>query len=729
MARRKQTIIQRDMRVMEVREDLLERDDTDIRRRSLKGARNVRPLISGVAQARDGLLYRLTAESTARAPVQIVPADGETFGLVLSDTDLTVVNSLGGIEHQEASVPWSSADDLYVVPNREETIIGGPHGVSKLTYVDGVFTFSDWEFDQSFGDELAQPYWSFKKDVTLQPSDVTGTVTLVASEAVFSADYVGLRLRYVFREIEITEFISGSVLRGTVVSDLPKTWQFRVADVTGFRVDDAVTVDTGLEGVIVSINKGSSELTVVATNFEKPTKDDFVTGPRGTTKITNSPSQVSPGATVIWDEPLMSDVRGWPRSAAIAAGRLVFLNFPQVPDGIAVSSARTTSDFLAGTEDDDAIVRQIGDNSPRFLHAINAQDLLLFSDRGCYLVNTRENGILTPSTFNPIKFDKRGASEIAPVEVNDGVVFLESNGETVSAALLDGNVYLKWSVIPLSDLHSHQIKSPVALCGPSLESTAPEKYVFVVNGDGTAAAVAYSRSLADVESVGVSTWDTSGLFKDMSPCFGSYWSIVDRTVGGSTVRMLESFEDGVYVDSAVSNAEISGATILQANGTDMTLNGSPWEVNSAKVNHLIGEDVWVYDARFAYGPITVQPDGTIVENYDVTGERQIGLNFTAEVAPWPAEVIDTYRAGVIKPRCIRFLVAYQNTGLFQVRCNRTTRVVNGYDFGDPINVGPPHRTGTKRIPVFGHRYEPDLAVIKHIPGPFRILYTGQEVQV
>lgn len=732
MAGRKQTIIQRDFSAMEVRSDMLERHDLELRGQSLQGAKNMRVRTSGVADARPGSWFRKVLPADSRSIIEIRPADGLKFGLILRDDGVTVIDQNASTVFETTGAPWASAADLWTVPNRKETLIGNAAtGVWSLTYAQSGWTFAQWTFAPAFGGEIAQPYWTFEKGISVTPSARTGSITLTSSASVFQPGHVGLRIRYGQREMLVTSRISSQVVTCDVIGTLPPSFNVTVENGSEFRVGEAVIGgDTNFQGVIASIN-GNILSVVTLSFFDGPDVDEFLSGPNVSSKVT-AKAEIAPLPSVIWDEPMMSNLRGWPRAAAAAAGRLIFVDFPNIADGIAVSSSRGLSDFSVGVDDDDAIARTVGDDGPRFLHAINAGDLLLLSDRGCYYVDLRNNAVITPTTFNPVLFDQRGCGSIRPIQVTDGVVFVEANGETVSAALLDGNIYLKWTIQPLTEMHDHLIKTPVFLCGPSLTSADPEKFVLVLNVDGTIAAMTYSVSLRN-SRVGVAPWETDGDYIAAAPVFGSYMTIVDRQVSGSTQRMLEEYSDEALVDCGVPYSFTGQIGNLLANGDEVTIQGAEIVVQTPHLQHLQERSVWLVDStsgsHYVVGEYQVDGNGVVTDEPDIIGLRQAGLNFEAEMAPWPVENIDTPRVGTIDVRCIRFLIAVQGALEFRVRCNAHTRTLAGYRFGEPLGSPAPLRTEKFQVPVFGRRAYPDLAVIKHKPGPFRVLFLGQEVQV
>lgn len=728
MAKIKQTVMQRSFTYMEVREDFLEGDDLDLRKSSLKGGRNMRALASRAGEARSGS-FLVRTMGTASSIKEIRPAAGLRFGLIPNDESMQIIDETGGIVHEDLSPPWTSAASLYVNPFRDKIIIGDETGINTLSYAaeSGTWSLDPFAFDETVGGELAQPYWAYEQDVTIQPNTLSGEVTVTASRNVWKAGHVGLRIRYGLREIEITERVNNKIVKGTVINQLPPSFIVTVNDTTVYRVGEVVVgADTNYQGLIVAIDGGDLHL-VTTDFFEGPDVGEELSGGSGTSAVSAVASPAEPFASPIWDEPLMSDLRGWPRSASRVSGRIVFLDFPLIPDLIVLSSSRSIMDFAVGAGDDDAIVRQVGDGAPRWLHAMNMGDLLLFSDAGVYFVPARENGVISPSTFNAVLVDETGASTIPPVRIDDGVVFVDQSGEGVSACLLDGNVYLKWSVKSLTTFHDHQIKTPTGLCGPALGSGSSEKYMFVINADGTVAAVSWRGNIRD-EQVGFAPWDTQGSYVSIAPIFDQYWQIVDRTVDGDTVRFLERQSADAFVDCAVSSTITSDEQYLMVNGDTLMVNGEPLVVITPTASHLLGETVAYYANGWDLGDFVVPANGYVDPGVFVPGDFQIGLNFEAEMEVWPVEVIESPRIGTLQARVLEIVVSVQNTLTYSVSRNGKVRSIGGYKIGDDLDNPPALRTEVTRLPVLGRRDHPELIVAKRRPGPFRVLAIGQRVQ-
>ena len=727
MARVKTTLMQRDFSLMAVRSDFLEADDLEARQASLKSALNVRALATRAIENRPGTFYGRELASTARKIKEIRPAAGIIYAIIIGDDRLQVVDDSADEVYLNSSVPWTDGAGVWVESFRSTTVIGGDFGLYTLEYDDGSWTFSEFAFSDGPGGELLQPYWSFHSGTTIQPSDVTGTVTVTASGFFWSPSHVGLRVRYNFREILITAYTSGTVVTGTVVNDLPPSYEVNVDDASQYRVGDTVIgLDTGYQGLVVGIS-GSTLQCATLSRFEGPDKDEELSSPSGSSNIKNTPTSASPYASSVWDEPLMSDLRGWPRAGGSAAGRLVLTDFANAESVIAVSSARGIEDFDVGAEDDDAIARKVGDNSPRWLHVVNMGDLVILADNGCYIVNTRDNGLLTPSTFNVVLVDETGAAEIEPVRLKDGIVFVEAGGASVSAMVLDGNVYLKWSVRDLTRFHSHLINNPVYLGGPAQNSVFPEKYVFVVNSDGTLAVLSFQENIRE-ESIGFCPWETDGDFIAVVPFFNTYWAIVSRSLGGTDRVLLERFDPTAVMDCSIEIGTTTAYDTLDVNGEALELNGVDLDITGTELPWLVGAEVAMHARGWDVGDFTVDGNGQLTNEISFDGTRQIGLPFTVTVEPWPMEVVQSQRFGTLKARVLQMVVSVQDSLGFDVTCNSYSDSVGDYLVGADLTEPPATRTQRYRFSVFGNRDHPELKISRTRPGPLRILAIGQRVQ-
>lgn len=727
----RQTVTQRSFLLGEMREEFLEADDLETRQQSVRSGLNTRITAARTLRSRPGMTYQRTVGATAYDVIELRPETGLEFGLIINDDSLEIIDTTGALVETISSVDWTSASEVWVEPFREETVIGGFWGLKILTYEEGVWTLGDFAFADTVDSGLAQPYWSFYDDVQIQPSAVSGTITVTASQPIWTSGYVGQRIRYGSREILITGYVSPTVLNGTVVTKLPPSYRLSLASATNFATGDAVVgVDTNFQGIVIAVGTGGGgpsgpvgTIDVATISFfDGPDISEKLTSPRGSSTV-SAKTTIAPLASPVWDEPLISPVRGYPRAGAAAAGRLALIDFEQTPDVIAISSVRGVKDFKVGSADDDAIARRCGDNAPRFRHVVNAGDLILFSDRGVYMLTIADGSLLTPSTFNAIQIDKAAANGVRPVAVDDAVVFVEASGESIAIVQLTGNVYRKWKVRTISLFHAHLINSPVKLCGPALYSSMPEKYLLVVNADGTIAAVSWFADF-EAEAVGFVPWETDGQIKSASPLFAGYMALVDRDIGGTTARFLERFDEDALIDCAVT---ITAAETIEANGEDLEGNGEAIGATVAQQTPLAGATVRVAAGDYDLGNHEVDAEGLIANSETFPDGAQAGFNFQTRIMPWPMDIIQSPHLGLIKVRAVRGSVSVLHSGPIAVRSNRTTKRFGGYGFGDDLEAAPERKTRLYKFMVIGRKDHPEIEIIKEGPGAFHVLAINHEV--
>ena len=736
VAKFKTSIKQNDFSLGEVRPEFLESDGNEIRTRSLKEARNVRLISGTVMRERFGTYKKTSLGSYNENPVfplpkpwhktlEIEPIEGVKFLLVFESGMLRVYDTSGTIVTTfSASIPWTVAP--WVVPARENTYIGSfAHEIYVLNYDGSTWTLGVMAYDESPGGHIAQPYWTFNKGVTLTPSALTGTgITLTASSPVFTADYVGLRLRYHGKEIDITGYTSTTVLTGDVISDLPPSFDITLNNAKGFETGHVVTgVNSGYSGYVVAVNTSTNVVSVVTLEgFEGPDTAPYeeLASPTSTSLITAVAAAGSPYASPRWDEPLLSDIHGYPRAATFLGGRLYLTDFPDVPDLIAGSSVRSPQDFEIGLDDDDAILRTVGNGNLRVRHLIDAGDLIVLSDEGAYYVAARGGVPITPTNFNTIKIDTRGANSVEPVLADDAVVFVSETGEDVLAAVLDGNIYLKWTVLTISKNHAHLVDSPAFLCAPPKTIKDENRFILVGNEDGTVIAAQWDRR---VGAVGISLWDnatetvdlvppktgqTTGWFHYIAPFNGAYWAVASRAFdGGNAERYLEVFSHDAWMDFSEDHVGASSPSLSHYEGARIT----------ARIgNNIIGE----YDD---YADVE-----TLISGGDAADTYQIGVAFESYIIPWPVEYVNSQRLGMIRSRTIRVGVSVRDTLAFYVRRNNITSRVEPYSFGDDLSAPPPTKTKVYRFPVLGNRDHPEIVIGSDAPGPFEVSAYIAEVQ-
>ena len=188
----------------EVSPSLLGRGDLRAYENGAARLRNVFIHPSGSLTRRAGLRYI----DTARGPGRLIAFEFNTeqlYLLVFSDRRCDVYR--GGVSVSNFVTPWTasqlgqvnwtqSADTLLVVHPEVP-----PKRINRTSEFD--WHVVDWVFHEQ-GGRIDTPHYKFAgDDVTLDPSGVSGTITLTASEPVFLVAHIGVRFRIQNKELQI----------------------------------------------------------------------------------------------------------------------------------------------------------------------------------------------------------------------------------------------------------------------------------------------------------------------------------------------------------------------------------------------------------------------------------------------------------------------------------------------------------------------------------------------
>ena len=208
----------------EISPKLLGRRDLRAHENGAAALRNVFVHPAGGVTRRPGLRFI----DTATGPGRLIAFEfntEQTYLLLFTDHLLRVYSD--EVRIAELVTPWTaeqlrqlnwtqSADTLLVVhpdvPPKQLTRIGPVQ-----------WALSDWSFFSENG-RLCAPHFKFAGDwVTVQPSATTGNVVVTASDPVFTAQHVGVRMRIGDKEAQITQVNSAYAVRADVKQALANT--------------------------------------------------------------------------------------------------------------------------------------------------------------------------------------------------------------------------------------------------------------------------------------------------------------------------------------------------------------------------------------------------------------------------------------------------------------------------------------------------------------------------
>ncbi|MCB1782383.1 MAG: hypothetical protein KDI13_00155 [Alphaproteobacteria bacterium] len=208
----------------EVSSELLGRGDLRAYDNGALVLRNVFINPTGGVKRRFGLGYIDTAAGDGKL-IAFEFNTEQTALLVVTNSQIDIY--AGGVKLETLSAPWTESQirQLAWTQSADTLLLTHPDVPPKklVRSTGGTWSLNDWSFFTDAG-IVYQPYYKFvDAEVTLTPSGITGSITLTASEDVFTADHENTYLRVNGVEALITDYDSATVVTVTLNEDLDNT--------------------------------------------------------------------------------------------------------------------------------------------------------------------------------------------------------------------------------------------------------------------------------------------------------------------------------------------------------------------------------------------------------------------------------------------------------------------------------------------------------------------------
>jgi hypothetical protein len=424
---------------------------------------------------------------------------------------------------------------------------------------------SVFQFDVSVnGEKTYQPYFKFASDsITLdinQTAKGTTGVTLTTSAAYWTNSYVNTRVRYHGAEIFITGYTSSTVVTGTLLDDVEieldadplRTKQGSgVVEVTmashGFSTGASITIsgaqdifDSAGDGLATANLNGTFTITVVDDNRftytagSSDTAEESVDGGGASVKIVGHPP------TRNWDEQLYSEPNGFPRACCFHEQRLYFGGSATAPDYLTASKVGLFFNFDVGKGlDDESLQMQIAsDQINEIRHLTSGRVLEIFTSGAEFFLRPQTGKNITPTDSMIVRQTSFGVQQAGmPRAFDGGTLYIQKNGKNIRD-------YVFASTTELFDSNNTSLESSHLIQSPTDTATATslpdrtEQLYFLVCGDGT---MCIYNSQKEQKIFGWTQWNTDGNYKSIACLSSTIFSLVERTIDGSTAYYLEQF--------------------------------------------------------------------------------------------------------------------------------------------------------------------------------------------
>ena len=476
----------------------------------LKTARNVVVLPQGGVRRRPGLKFIHALPSNASDGVVLVPfefstSDAYMFAIVnqrvyiyKSGVLVTNINGSGNdylaatelTSARLANLNYAQSADTVIFVHKDMPVQKMVRGATDADWTISSLSF-DYTPKYAFTITLATPA------ATLTPSATTGTVTLTASAAVFSAplvdQYINNKVSY--GRARVIEFISTTVVRAVV--EIPFS---------------------------------------------------------STTAIAASSWETESGYENVW-----SSTRGYPRSVTFHEGRLYFGGSRDKPSTVWGSRVGDFFNFDKQTSlDDDAVEATLDvNNFNAIVNIYSGRDLQLFTTGGEFYVPQGLGDPITPGTFLVRIATRNGSIEgTRPVGLEAGTIYIQRGGKMVQEFIYT-DTQASYVSNKISLLSGHLINTPIDMAMRRATDTDESDLLMLVNTDGTFTAYSVLRS-ADI--IAPSTFDTDGLFKAVAVDINTIYVVVQRTINSVVKYHVEAFSSDFTLDNAVSGGAAANVT-------------------------------------------------------------------------------------------------------------------------------------------------------------------------
>jgi hypothetical protein len=492
------------------------RIDLDAYNNALEKAENVICQPQGGVKRRPGLKYITELGGSPENGVRLVHFEfsvTDSYMLVFTNQrmyvfkDKALVTDINGSGDDyltvsaitSARIPtmcWTQSADTLIVVHEDMNPVKIVRGAS-----DSSWTASNVSFDSI--PKYAFTLSTSNPAATLEPSVVSGKVTLTASTGVFNSGHVG---QYINADpqgrAKIIEFVSSTVVNA--VTEFP-----------------------------------------------------FF----NTTAIASGDWELETGYEDVW-----SATKGYPRTVTFHQGRLYFGGSKSRPSTIWGSKVGLFFDFEAIEGlDDDAVEATLDTNTFNAItDMISGRDLQVFTSGGEFVVPQEGLTPITPTDFFLQSVSRNGIKEGVRVQqLESGVLFIQRQGKQLSE-IAYSDTQLTYVTSKISLLSGHLLKSPKSMDIRRAVNTDENDLLLIVNEtDGSIAAFSLLRAQ---NVIAPSEFTTNGDYVDVGVDITDIYTVVKRDDGGTDKYYVEVFDDTVNTDSAVTGGAVASLDASHIDG-------------------------------------------------------------------------------------------------------------------------------------------------------------------
>lgn len=703
----------------------------------------------GAAIRRPGTKYIATTKSSGQA--RLIPFEYSTTDTYIMEfgnqyirfyRNAGQIQSGGSAYEISTSFTTSQLRDLQFVQINDVMYIVHPditpQKLSRLGHASWTIADANWTWGP-FQDENTTT-------TTITPSGTTGSITLTASASIFDSDHIGSIWQIIEKSdntytkgtLDANESSSSIDIEGDGLLTLEGTWTALVALEKSSDGSNWETVYPKLNGEGTNIEYAFSEdlpdysyrvtmsdktagscdytLTAYNTNVSGYAEVTAYTSPTVVTATVIS-ALASTDATTKWSEGAWSDHRGWPRSICLYQNRLCFGGNSYMPNVLWTSQSGDYENMKTSDLDTGSIVYEVGSAKQNPILWLQDKNGIIAGTTGSVIriFSQSNTSTLTASSIGSERQSEVGSCNIQAQLARDSIVFIDRNKRKVSDLVYDlqSDSFVSPELTTLAEHITDPCFIEVAV------QNRPDTIIWFVRGDGVLVSLTYSRD----QSVIVIAWArhiTDGTFESVAVIPGTdedeVWTIVNRSIGGSTVRYIEQIQPQDWGDDANDMFFVDSGLTYSGSATS-TLTG---------LSHLEGETVQVFGDGGYYQTAAVS-GGEVSLDTTVT-HAVAGLGYTSKLITFPIEMQTQEGFSVGEKKKIRRMIAsvYKSIG-GEYGYNGGTM----YDIPYPVimDAGDTY-SGLVKFPFEGgYRDEADIYLRQTKPYPFAITSLVPKIEI
>jgi hypothetical protein len=634
------TLLQTNLTAGELSPRVHGRVDIDRYPNGAKRIENAIVSVQGGARRRPGLRFRAgTKDNTRRSRmIPFIFSRTQAYGLEFGHNYMRVFRDGAQIAGPyEIATPYTEAmlPQLDYEQSADSMFITHPDvPVQRLQrFADNLWVMAAAPWVTEPYDEIGHRFAGIS--LTLSLATVGTGRTATASGATFLAGDVGRVIAYQGGAATITAFTSSTVVTVTItvafagtaipagVWDLNGSPQTAISPSVVGPVGQLVTLVSATDtwrvddvGKHVQINGGLVFIVTFNTALQ-------VTG---VVRQVLTSTVASPANAWVLNAPVWSATRGYPRTVTFHEQRLILAGSNSNPQTVWGTKTGEFLNFEQGTRDDDGFAFTLGTGQVNpIAYVQSGRALLVLTYGGEFTIEAGVEKPITPTNVRIRQRSNHGCALVRPVPVRRETLFVQRAGRKVRA-MAYAVTNDEFEAPDMTVLSEH-------ITAPSVTEMAwqqePDAILWAVRSDGVLAAAtfdreqqvtAWVRQITDgvVESVCSVPTATSDLT----------YAIVARTVGGNTVRYVETIEPVTYTYSTGEVVEIGLDSFITGTSAGATV----W----SGLGHLEGKVVQcVADGTFM-GEFTVS--GGSITLPRLAGTVVIGLPYTYLVDPLAPEL-------------------------------------------------------------------------------------------